>query len=132
MPTTRTIPFFLIIALLLTSCDPAKLLLIKADTKNNTSVTVYTNNKILPFGNKQDSTKMIIQVPFKDTTSKTFNYGIGNWPNDAINELTKNIDSIIIRNRFDILVLINKPDIETYLKKHRGGYAGSVLTISAK
>ena len=126
------ITLFTFTILFLTSCDPAKLLVIKADGKNNSSVTVYTNKKIIPFGDKDDESKMIIQVPFNDTTNKTFNYGLGTWPNDAIVALTANIDSIIIRNSTDKFVLLNKSDIQGYLKKHRSGYAGSILTIEAK
>ncbi|WP_153799747.1 hypothetical protein [Foetidibacter luteolus] len=128
----REIIYLLLTSLLLVSCDPAKLLVIKADSKSGSSVTVYTNNKIIPFGNKHDSTKMIIQVPLNDTTNKIFNFGIGNWPNDAIIDLAKNIDSIIFRGSTGKQALINKSELEVYLKKHRGGYAGSRLTIEAK
>jgi hypothetical protein len=126
------ISLFTFTILLLSACDPPKLLVIKANTKNNTSVTVHTNQRIIPFGDKDDESKMIIQVPFNDTAKKTFNYGIGNWPNDAIVELSANIDSIIIINSTGKLTLINKSDIQRYLKKHRSGYAGSVLIIEAK
>src|SRR4051812_47919088 len=111
MTEFKTISFLILTILFLTSCDPAKLLIIRADSKNNTSVSVYTNNKIIPFGNevgnKEDTTKMIIQVPFDDTTKRTFNYGIGNWPNNAITELVTNIDSVIINNSKNKIVLRN-------------------------
>ena len=125
-------PFFTFTTLFLASCDPAKLLIIKADDKSNTSVAVYTNKKVIPFGNNGDSSKFVIQVPYNDTTGKTFNYGIGNWPDDAINKLTTNIDSIVINNTSNKVVLISKTDIVSYLKQHRSGYAGSILTIEAK
>lgn len=136
-PLTNMKTFFAIILLVslcpfLTGCDPAKLLIIKADNSGKSSVTVYTNNKIIPFGNKSDSSKLIIQVPINDTTEKTFSYGIGNWPDNSIAELTTNIDSIIITTIDKRTVLMRKEDIQRYLKKHRGGYAGSVLTIEAK
>ena len=118
--------------LLLSACDPGRVLVIRADTKNNTSVTVYTNKKIIPFSNKDDSSKFVIHVPHNDTTEKIFNYGLGNWPNDAIVDLTTIIDSVIIQNHTNKLVLVNKADIHAYLRKHRSGYAKSVLTIEAK
>ena len=106
---------------------------IKADDKSSTSVTVYTNNRIVPFGDKNDSSKIIILVPYNDTTSKIFDYGIGGrWSNDAIANLTTNIDSVVIKNTNNKVALVNKADIEDYLKKHRGGYAGCILTIKAK
>ena len=132
MKTLKTVILLIPTTILFASCDPAKLLVIRVDNKNNLSVIVYTNNKIVPFSNKDDNTKLTIQVPFNDTTNKTFNYGIGNWSNDAIKDLSTNIDSITINNSTNKLVLINKSDIENYLKKHRSGYAGSILTIEAK
>ena len=132
MKTLKAITLLILTTIFFVSCDPAKLLVIRAENKNTSSVTVYTNNKIVPFGNKDDNTKFTIQVPFNDTTSKSFNYGIGNWSNDAIKDLSTNIDSIIITNSADKLVLVNKSEIENYLKKHRSGYAGSILTIEAK
>jgi len=130
MITLKTILIFTII--FFASCDPAKILVIKADKKSNLSVTVYTNKKIIPFGDNNDSTKFTFQVPLNGTTIQAFNYGIGNWSNDAIRNLSKNIDSIIINNSTSKVVLVNKLEIENYLKKHRSGYAGSVLTIEAK
>ena len=132
MKTFFAITLLVLVSPFLTGCDPAKRLIIKTDKSGKSSVTVYTNNKIIPFGNKSDSSKLIIQVPINDTIEKTFSYGIGNWPDNSIPELSTNIDSIIISTIDKRTVLIRKEDIQRYLKKHRGGYAGSVLTIEAK
>lgn len=132
MNTVRTISCFCFTSILLASCDPAKLLVIKTSNKSNASVTVYANRQIIPSANKGDKSKLVIQVPFNDTASKKFSYGIGNWPLEAIDALATNIDSIEINNTINKVVLANKADILNYLKKHRGGYAGSVLTIEAK
>jgi hypothetical protein len=110
-------------------------LIIKAANKKDVSVNVYTNQKIIPFSIGDSTNKITIQIPAINTTDKyqkVFNYGIGNWPNDAIANLVANIDSIIIRNSSDTLRLKNKAEMQNYLKKHRSGYAGSVLTIEAK
>ena len=115
-----------LIVLLLTSCDPAKRLIIKVDNNTNSSITLYTNNKIIPFGNKDDSSKLIIRVPYSDTTTKTLCYGLGNWPNESIADLATNIDSIVIINSTGKLSLSTKSEIQAYLKKNRGGYAGSL------
>lgn len=131
MKTFTAIPLLAFTTLFLASCDPIKRLVIKAGN-SNTFVAVYTNKKILPCGNREDNSKIIIQVPYNDTTRKTFNYGIGYWPGDAITNLAANIDSIVIKNTNGKVVLIGKTDIERYLKKHRSGYARSVLTIEAK
>jgi hypothetical protein len=132
MNTFSTISIFCFASILLASCDPAKVLVITAHNKSNASVTVYTNRQIIPSADKDDKTKLVIQVPFNGTTSKTFNYGMGNWPLNAISELATNIDSIVIRNTIDRVVFDNKAQIFNYLNKHRSGYAGSVLTIEAK
>ncbi|MBL0358411.1 MAG: hypothetical protein IPP72_16815 [Chitinophagaceae bacterium] len=121
--------------LFLVSCDPAKILVIKAANKENVSVVVFTSTKIIPQSNSDSSTKLTIQVPpidVSNTYQKSFDYGIGNWPDKEILDLVANIDSIVINNSFDTMRLTNKEQMGKYLKKHRSGYAGSVLTIEAK
>ena len=132
MTTIKTRLFLFLPILLISSCDPAKLLIINAGDKENTSITVYTNSAILPLDNKEGPAKMIIRVTYNDTTKKRFNYGIGNWPNSAITELTANIDSIIFKNNNSKTVLSDKAEMEKYLQQHRHGYAGSILTIGSK
>ena len=121
----------LLTLLFVTSCDPAKVLIIKAK-KKNTSVHVYANKKISPFSDGGDNAKMIIHVPANDSTKKSFYYGFGGWSKDGVSRLASAIDSIIIINRFDTLSLKIIPDIEHYLWKHTSGYARSILKIKAK
>ncbi len=122
----------ILVALLLTGCDPAKTLIIKSANTANVSVTLYTNNKIIPFSNADDSSKLIIHVPYQDTTTKTLNYGIGNWPDESIADLAINIDSIVFMSSSGKQVLSTKLHIQAYLKKNRSGFGGSILTIEAK
>ena len=132
MTTAKTISLFIFAVLILVSCDPAKIVVIKASNKNNTSVMIFGNGRMLPFANRADSNKIVIQVPLNDTTKRTLKYGLGDWYEGAITDLAKNIDSIIISNAQGRSVLNNRTDIETYLKKHRGGYAKNILRIEAK
>ena len=120
------------LAILLAGCDPAKILRIKAGNKTNLSVTVYTNNKLIPSCEKEYNCKLIIHVTYKVTTIKTFYYGIRKLPNESIAYLSANIDSIVIINSSGKLSVSTKPDIQAYLKKNRSGYLGSILTIEAK
>ena len=123
--------FFASIVICVTSCDPAKILIIKADS-NNSSVTIFGNEQFLPFASPQASRILKITVSSTDTLRDhkiEYNYGMGNWPNSAISDLVKNIDSIQISTANSTYYLRSKPEIEEYLKKHRGGYAGSRLTI---
>ena len=96
----------LLTLLFITSCDPAKVLIIKAK-KKNTSIHVYANKEISPFSDGDDNAKMIIHVPANGTTMKAFYYGFGGWSKDGVSRLASDIDSIIIINRFDTLSLKN-------------------------
>jgi len=131
MRVSSNVGCLLLTVILFTSCDPAKVLIIKAK-KNNTSIHVYANKTISPFSDGDDNVKMIIHVPANDTTKKAFYYGLGGWSKDGVSRLTSDIDSIIIINRFDTISLKITADIENYLWKHTSGVARHVLKIKAK
>ena len=120
-----------LLLLFFTSCDPAKVLVIRAK-KNNTSIHVYANKKISPFSYGDDNAKMIIHVTANDTTKKEFYYGFGGWSREGVFRLASGIDSIIIINRFDTISLKITTDIENYLWKHTSGFARRLLKIEAK
>jgi hypothetical protein len=120
MRVSFNIGYFLLTVIFFTSCDPAKVLIIKAG-KTNTRVHVYANNKILPFSDGVNNAKMVIRVPSNDTTEKAFYYGLGGWSKNGVSRLASDIDSIIIVNRFDTISLKITADIENYLWKHTGG-----------
>ncbi len=119
----------------LISCDPARILVVKAADKPNVSVTIYSNKNILPYSNDSID-KIIIKIPETDTSIKhdtTFFYGLGGWGNDSLMpNFSQNIDSIIIVNSKEKVMLDNQTDINTYLLKNRHGFAKRILTIEAK
>jgi hypothetical protein len=120
----------------LTSCDPARVLIIKASGKPNVSVTVYGNKNLLPRTYNSDNEKITIKIPSDDTSTKRdtfFYYGLGGWGNsDLMPEFSKHIDSIIIVNRYGKLILDNQSEINGYLLKQRHGFSKRILTIEAK
>lgn len=114
--------------------------MVKTANKPYCSVTIYTNENILPrsYLNHQDSTakKIVIHVPTSDTIpqhEKLFLYGLGGWSdNSVMPDFSKNIDSIIIVNGNGKLTLDEYSEINNYLLKHRHGFAKHILTIEAK
>lgn len=122
----------LLASLSLASCDPAKILVVKADKDKSASVIVYANNRIAPYTDRNDSAKLIIQVPQPDTMRKTFHYGIGGWSNEAIAEMANNIDSIVFLHPARKSTLTSKHEITQYLRNGRSGFGGRILTIEAK
>jgi len=125
---------------LLFSCDPARVLVVKVADKENYSVTIYSNENILPdsYSYQDDSVakKIIIQVPTADTIpeyTKMFFYGFGGWSDSSLMpDFTKNIDSIIIVNGKGIVTLNTQYSINEYLIKNRSGFAKRRITIEAK
>lgn len=122
-----------VIAILIQSCDPARILVLKASKNPDVSVTVYGNNKILPGPHEKENEKIVIKIPATGTSATrdtVFYYGFGGWPKSKfMTEFSKNIDSIIIINSNSKIVLDNLPDITNYLSKHRHGFAKRILTI---
>ncbi len=132
---TIFIPCLTVIAILIQSCDPARILVVKAAKNPDVSVTVYGNNKILPGPHEKENEKIVIKIPTtgtRVTRDTVFYYGLGGWPKGKfMTEFAKNIDSIIIINSNGKIVLDNLSDITNYLSKHRHGFAKRILTIEA-
>jgi len=117
---------------ILPGCDPAKTLTLKVSKKGNASIYLYGHQSVLPIWNQQGAGKIIIKVSANDTTKQSFYYELGGWSNEGIAKLASNIDSIVFYNGVNRRILKTKPELESYFKKHRGGYLNSVLKIKAK
>jgi hypothetical protein len=112
-----------------------KILVIEVPNNSASSVTLYSNQKILPsyYGNPDE--KITVKVPYFDSAMQyrhVFFYGQGGWSDEAVKQLTENIDSISIRGNKGNTLIRTKPEIQAYLEKHRSGFAKHVLTIEAK
>jgi uncharacterized protein YcfL len=119
--------------LILVSCDPTKLLVIKAN--KDSSVTLYTNQKILPYYYGEPDKKAVLTVSYTDTTKhdyRVYFYGAGKWTYGELPTLCENIDSIAINGSKKKVVLKSKAEIFNYLRKHRSRFGKHVLTIEAK
>lgn len=132
----QTVTLCLLATLIFCSCDPARIMQIRAVDKPNYSVTVYANNNILPFQKDKQTEKLILQFPSNNSPIKrdtTFRYGIGGW-HDKKNmpEFAKNFDSIIIIRNGQKQSLTKQEEITKYLLNQRHGFGKSILTIEAK
>jgi hypothetical protein len=131
---------FLIVAatflLMITACDPAHTLVIKAPKKGS-AVTVYANKNVTGLsGIDLKDEKVVITVP--DTADpvnpfkKTFFFGLGNWPDAHVKEYAAHIDSIVFIKAGRREVLTSTEAIYQYLLKNRRGILRTTLNIKAK
>lgn len=127
---------YLLVTGIFYSCDPARIMQIRTNGKANYSVTIYANNKILPFQKNKQDEKIILQFPGNNLPTKrdtTFYYGFGGWHNKTrMPEFAKNFDSIIIVRNGQKQSLTDQEEITKYLLKNRHGFAKRILTIEAK
>lgn len=119
--------FFII--LFFTSCDPLRVLVLKTAHNGNASVSIYANKKLL--GKGAEDEKIIIHIPTDSIYEKKILFGIGRWDGYTISNLTKEIDSIIIYENSEKILLRNKSEIKKYLMKHRSKLSKTILTIKA-
>jgi hypothetical protein len=128
--------FVIIIAVITQSCDPARVLMIKATGKPTVSVTIYADKKMLPHRWRNEKEKVVFKVSPNAEHKKrdsTLFFGFGGWSEDAIQtELTKHIDSIVIVNSTGKQILNTPTDISTYLIAHRYGFVNRIVKIEAK
>ncbi len=124
-----------VVLLLITSCDPAKVLVITASNQPGVSVTLYGNTTMLPFQGEMPPEKIAITVPGGTPVKRDtlIYYGFGGWSgDDKIKNLAHSIDSIIINSSNGQIVLNTHESITNYLLKQRHGFAKRILRIEAK
>lgn len=120
---------------LLAACDPGKSFIIKAAEKKNVYVIIYADSNLLPGWHSKPEKKIIIRVPASDTSKnleKGFAYGIGGWSDASISSLAGRIDSVIINNSNEHLLLRSHGSIKEYLQKNLRGKYRNELVIEAK
>ena len=91
----KIVIFFVICftVLILTGCDPIKLLTVKAAP--NTQVIIYKKGQNI----EADTAKNIILVPENGTVEQQFYFGLGTWPEKAIINYSASLDSIVFYNK---------------------------------
>ncbi len=91
----KIVIFFVICftVLILTGCDPIKLLTVKAAP--NTQVIIYKKGQNI----EADTAKNIIRVPENGTVEQQFYFGLGTWPEKAIINYSVSLDSIVFYNK---------------------------------
>jgi hypothetical protein len=131
----KVLTSLLVIATLLTGCETERRIIIKAAKKTNVSVTVYFTQYEYYHGSptQYEREQRIIHLPAKHRYRKRLRCGIATWSEDKIIDYSQNIDSIIIHNTSDTIVLKTQPDIYNYLFKHtKEKFSTSLLIIEAK
>ena len=128
-------PVLIFFLLVLVSCDPAKIIVLKTNKVPNSQISIYADATILPYSNPDSISKIILQVPYTDSTThreKVLNYGLGVWDDEELIHLSEIIDSIIIQNAESIDICNSQNEIHAYLIAHRGGFAGSRLLFETE
>lgn len=127
------VPRLLLITMFLSSCDPGRTLELKVTGDKSGSITVYCNRQAIDEYDR-DTGKLVIHVPYGGSTKKydtAFIYGLGSWHDGDIFDLTNHIDSLVVNSSTETLIIKDSSKLSDYLKDHRHGFAGSVLTIKA-
>lgn len=130
----RILIFLTATAICISGCDPAMILTLKTSGKPNSSVTMYGDGSLVPKKNSTTGQKIVYNFPTYGSRKRdtSFYYGIGGWSDESISGITDKIDSIIINNSSDKIILNTKPAIKSYLMDHRNGYGKSRIIIEAK
>ncbi|MBO9595952.1 MAG: hypothetical protein J7599_23820 [Niabella sp.] len=117
---------------ILTGCDYARIMEIRASGKKNSSVVLYGNKALTGKGAAGDTAKIVIRVPGHDTTSRRFYFGMGTWDDASLDALIGNIDSVMITNHSGTEQLNDKNALKAYFQEHRGGFGHNELILEAK
>jgi hypothetical protein len=129
----KLIPILLVC--MLSSCDPARVLIMKPSKKQNRKILIYGNQALVPliFQNDTLNKKVVIDTPIKDSNrnKELVFYGIGVWGDSSIVKFSKNIDSIVIikddlKNKLD-----SQEEINSYLKENLKGLLHNKIVLNS-
>lgn len=117
---------------MLTSCDPAKLIILKNESDKTAyfkwtteidTISVYSNHTALKTGTFELGTK-------KDEREQVMYFGFGYWPRIEIETFVNmNIKSIEIEGAKTKFKLTDKGEIKKFLTRRRHGLLKNVITI---
>lgn len=121
-------------AYLLTSCDPARLIILK----NKTDKPAYFRWTVRTDSTGTNSGQGLKTVTFDLGTSKRDNektivFGFGNWPTSEIERfVNEDIQSIEIESVNEKKIMTDKKGIKDYLLARRHGIFKNFITIKLK
>ena len=119
---------------LLTSCDPAKLIILK----NKTDQPAYFRWAIRTdstdaTGKQQFKTMTLTLGTSKSDREKTIVFGLGSWPTSEIERfVNEDIQSIEIESVHEKKIMTDKQEIKNYLLARRHGIVKNFITIKLK
>lgn len=119
---------------LLTSCDPAKLIILKNKTDRPAYFrwTVRADSTSIN-GGQQFKTVTFDLGTSKNDKEKTIVFGFGNWPNSEIERfVNEDIQSIEIESVNEKKIMTDKKEIRDYLIARRHGIVNNFITIKLK
>lgn len=117
---------------LLSGCDHAQIMTLRATGEKNTSVVLYGNQALTGRNASADTGKIVVRVPQGDTTSRKFYFGMGGWSDAALGALVNDIDSVIITGSRGIERLNGQRALLAYFQTHCSGFAHNELILEAK
>ena len=112
------------------SCDPVKTISIKKNSDPNIKVVIYGNEKLNP-EETLDSKRSTIKLKANENIKKVY-YGIGNWDNNEIKELSNNIDSIAFVEYDETILINDNKQIQNFLIKNRKGILKNTIIIKGR
>ena len=116
---------------MLTSCDPARMIILK----NKTGKPAYIRWTIRADSTSTNGEQEFRKVTFdlgtsKSDREKTITFGFGNWPADEIERfVNEDIQSIEIESVHEKRTMTDKSEMKGYLLKRRHGLFKNFITI---
>lgn len=125
----------LISGMALSSCDPAKVMILKTSGEKGSGVVLYGNAGMLPGHSLSDSSKIRLQFFSKSNAAKDtlFLNGIGGWSGkNYMMDFAGNFDSILFVSVKGTIRISDRKQIYNYLFVHRKGFARRKLILESK
>jgi hypothetical protein len=116
----------------MTSCDPAKLIIMKNKSNKQVKViwTIVVDSVSSDLNIKAIRTSIYDLGIEKDRREASMIFGFGTWPVNEIERFVNDqVKSLIIEGSKTKIVLTNKNEINEYLKARRQGILGNFIVI---
>lgn len=112
----------LILAFLVTSCDPIHYINFINNTDSTAKIKLNLNPKVENYDLQQIATKDSIVFYLKQKDTARIDFGIGDWSGNEIGKLTSSLKSIEIETRDINTIYKSKKAMNTILENNRYGF----------
>lgn len=121
----------LLFSVLLSACDPLRVLYFKNDTSVDVSLKVKFKEQLVPCLRDSNANNKFEKITIKSHTKVRFSCGMGTWSKENVADVRNSIQSVTLKNDRSSKIY-SKDSIDSALIIKKSGGFGNIIRIQIK